>query len=130
MQFYRYTKSGPCYFWVKRVIAVVHTSVHICIVELKIIGSACPSVKLVKKKETLRGYVFESCHVQFPASCSYSYVLKQAIWMALQLEHVHHMHFQQFIIIEDCPCTQMTNHCLSMKLCVELVMPIPDIVYM
>ena len=47
--------------------------------------------------------------MQIPASCSYSYVLKQAIWMALQLEHVHHMHFQQFIIIEDCPCTQMTK---------------------
>ena len=70
----------------------------------------CLSIgQVIKKKETLRGYVFESCHVQIPASCSYSYVLKQAIWMALQLEHVHHIHFQQFIIIEDCPCTQMTK---------------------
>ena len=35
-------------FSVKRVVPVVHTSVHICIAGLKITGSVCPSIKLVK----------------------------------------------------------------------------------
>ena len=36
-------------FSVKKAIPVVYSSVHICIAGLKIIGSVCPSLKLVKK---------------------------------------------------------------------------------
>ena len=36
-------------FSVKKAIPVVYSSVHICIAGLKIIGSVCSSVKLVKK---------------------------------------------------------------------------------